>query len=338
MKLTNLYLLLMLLISQQVLSQNIKQKVINVDICIYGGISGSVIAAYTAKKAGKSVLLVEPGKHLGGMTTGGLGFTDIGNKYAITALSRDFYRRIGQHYGEFEKWTFEPHVAETLMNDYVKRANINVLYNSRIVSAKKAGTKIIEIMLENSNKPSKATNTIVKAKMVKDNQEDLKTQIEKVFMLNTAKETAITLDAGHGRIEKRSCEVINNLTFLDGSQDWKGLKTIAKVLSERIDKKRGKQSEQTRYYISSLPAEPHAIAKAIRSHWSIENNLHWSLDVIFKEDSSLKKKGNSALNYTIVAKMALSILEKDTKSKTSKTQKRIKAALDDEFRSRLLAC
>jgi predicted transposase YbfD/YdcC len=173
--------------------------------------------------------------------------------------------------------------------------------------------------------------------MVKDNQEELKEQIEKVFSLNTRAETAVTLDTGHGRIEKRTCEVRDDLTFLDGAEDWKGLKTIAKVLSERTDKKSGKQSVQTRYYISSLVAEPQVIAKAIRSHWSIENNLHWSLDVIFREDGSLKKKGNSALNYTIIAKMALSMLEKETKAKISKPQKRIKAALDDEFRSMLLA-
>jgi predicted transposase YbfD/YdcC len=173
--------------------------------------------------------------------------------------------------------------------------------------------------------------------MVKDNQEELKEQIEKVFTLNPATQTAITLDSGHGRIEKRTCEVISNLSFLDGAEDWKELKTIVKVLSERTDKKSGKQSLQTRYYISSLMAGPEVIGKAIRSHWSIENNLHWSLDVIFKEDSSLKKKGNSALNYTIIAKMALAMLEKDTKSKISKPQKRIKAALNDEFRCMLLA-
>src|SRR6187551_782524 len=82
-----------------------------VDICVYGGTSGGVMAAYTAKKMGKSVLLIEPGKYVGGLTTGGLGYTDIGNKYAITGLSRDFYRRIGTHYGKFETWIFEPHVA-----------------------------------------------------------------------------------------------------------------------------------------------------------------------------------------------------------------------------------
>ncbi|KAF4530408.1 hypothetical protein B566_EDAN018548 [Ephemera danica] len=66
-----------------------------------------VIAAYTAKKAGKSVVLIEPSKHLGGLSSGGLGQTDIGNKFAITGLSRDFYRRIGKHYGVDEQWRVE---------------------------------------------------------------------------------------------------------------------------------------------------------------------------------------------------------------------------------------
>ena len=63
------------------------------DICVYGGTAAGVIAAYTAKMQGKRVLLVEPGRHLGGMTSGGLGYTDIGNKYVVTGLARDFYRR-----------------------------------------------------------------------------------------------------------------------------------------------------------------------------------------------------------------------------------------------------
>ncbi|WP_375583304.1 FAD-dependent oxidoreductase [Cyclobacterium xiamenense] len=71
------------------------------DVVVYGATSSGVIAAYTAKTMGKSVLLVEPSHHLGGLTTGGLGYTDIGNKYAVTGLSRDFYRRLGDHYGKF---------------------------------------------------------------------------------------------------------------------------------------------------------------------------------------------------------------------------------------------
>ncbi len=77
-----------------------------VDICIYGGNAAGVIAAYTAVKQQKKVLLIEPGFRLGGLTTGGLGYTDIGNKYAINGLSLDVYRRIGKHYGKFDQWIF----------------------------------------------------------------------------------------------------------------------------------------------------------------------------------------------------------------------------------------
>ncbi|GAA4402774.1 FAD-dependent oxidoreductase [Nibrella viscosa] len=119
-----------------------------VDVCVYGGTSGGVMAAYAAKKMGKSVLLIEPGRHLGGLTTGGLGYTDIGNKYAISGLALDYYRRLGKHYGTFEQWIFEPGVAEKLFNEYIKRADVPVVFNHRIVSAKKVNGTIEEITLE----------------------------------------------------------------------------------------------------------------------------------------------------------------------------------------------
>ncbi|GAB3326546.1 FAD-dependent oxidoreductase [Larkinella ripae] len=137
-----------------------------VDICVYGGTSGGVIAAYTARKAGRTVLLIEPGKHLGGMTSGGLGLTDIGNKYAITGIARDYYRRIGQHYGKFEQWIFEPHVAENLFNDYVRRGKVDVLLSHRLAGVKKTGGQIQEITLENSGNPS--AKRTVRAKMFID--------------------------------------------------------------------------------------------------------------------------------------------------------------------------
>ncbi len=105
---------------------------ITVDVCVYGGTSAGVMAAYTARKAGKSVILVEPGQHLGGLSAGGLGNTDIGNKRAIRGLARDFYRRIGRHYGKPEQWTFEPHVAEAVFEQYIREANVPVLRGYRI--------------------------------------------------------------------------------------------------------------------------------------------------------------------------------------------------------------
>jgi len=140
----------------------------DVDICVYGGTSAGVIAAYTAKKMGKTVVLIEPGKHLGGMSSGGLGYTDIGNKYVVTGLARDFYRRIGDHYNKLEQWVFEPKVAEGIFNDYVKRAGFSVMYNNRIVRVNKAGNKLQEIVVENIAGKTAANKSTIRAKVFID--------------------------------------------------------------------------------------------------------------------------------------------------------------------------
>ena len=123
------------------------------DMVIYGGTSAGVIAAYSAKKLGKSVILIENSKHLGGMTSGGLSATDIGNKYAITGLSRDFFRRLGKHYGKFEHWLPEPKVAERIFNDYIREAGVEVLYQKRLSHILKSGTRITHVVLEDVQRP-----------------------------------------------------------------------------------------------------------------------------------------------------------------------------------------
>jgi len=138
------------------------------DVCVYGGTSAGVIAAYSAGKLGKSVILVEPGKHLGGLSSGGLGYTDIGNKYAISGLALDFYRRIGKHYGKFDQWIFEPHIAEEIFNDYFRRAKVEVLYEHRIIETKKSEGFIRWIIVENSSSPLSSTNKTIEAKMFID--------------------------------------------------------------------------------------------------------------------------------------------------------------------------
>lgn len=143
------------------------QQVREVDICVYGGSSAGVIAAYTAKKLNKSVLVIEPGKRLGGLTSGGLGYTDIGNKYAISGISRDFYRRVGKHYGKFETWIFEPKVAEEVYRQYVQEAGLEIVYDHRITRAGKAGGKVTEIQLESSVGGTPKVST-VRAKMYID--------------------------------------------------------------------------------------------------------------------------------------------------------------------------
>jgi len=151
-----------------ILSGSFKSKPTSYDLCIYGGTSAGVIAAYTAAKMGKRVILVEPGKHLGGLSAGGLGYTDIGNKYAISGLAREFYRKIGKHYGKFEQWIFEPHVAEQLFQEYIKHANIQVIYDHRIIKLNKTNKIITGIVLENSTNPATFPKKTIPAKMFID--------------------------------------------------------------------------------------------------------------------------------------------------------------------------
>src|SRR5271165_944410 len=85
-------------------------EVIETEVCIYGGTAAGVMAAVEAARLGATSAIAEFGDHLGGMTSGGLGQTDTGNKAAIGGIAREFYREIGKHYGTGEQWTFEPHV------------------------------------------------------------------------------------------------------------------------------------------------------------------------------------------------------------------------------------
>lgn len=139
----------------------------NYDICIYGGTSAGVIAAYTAAKAGKSVLLIEPGKRLGGMSSGGLGYTDIGNKYVVKGLALDFYRKIGEHYGKFEQWIFEPKVADSVFQSYLQNTQVKVLYEHTLGKVNKKGTTIQAIEVYPIDKSSENAVS-VNAKMFVD--------------------------------------------------------------------------------------------------------------------------------------------------------------------------
>lgn len=132
------------------------------DVCVYGGTSAGVIAAYAVAKQGKKVLLVEPGQRLGGMTSGGLGQTDIGNKQVVKGLALDFYRRVGATYGRLESWIFEPSVAETIYKDYIVRGNVEVLYGHRIVDAQKQGASITSINVESVENTAQTKNISAK--------------------------------------------------------------------------------------------------------------------------------------------------------------------------------
>ena len=115
------------------------------DVCIYGGSSACVTAAYSAAHEGSNVVIICPDKTIGGMTSGGLGQTDIGNKQAVIGLARQFYRKLGAHYGKLEQWLFEPHVAEEILMDYLDTPGIKLMQGWYLDSVQKDGTRIKSI-------------------------------------------------------------------------------------------------------------------------------------------------------------------------------------------------
>ena len=172
--------------------------------------------------------------------------------------------------------------------------------------------------------------------MVKDNQSGLLGQVKKLFRIGNIADVHIWDDMGHGRIEQRTCSVITDLRFLDGRERWEGLRTIVRIESRRTDKRTGATSRETRYYISSLEGGAERHNRSVRAHWSIENNLHWMLDVVMKEDGQRNHKGNAARNMNMVKKMALAKIENDRSLKSSKKAKFKMALMDDSFRETLL--
>jgi hypothetical protein len=137
------------------------------DVVIYGGTSAGVLAAYSAKKSGKSVILISPDGHIGGLSSGGLGQTDIGNKHVITGLARDFYRKLGKQYNSFESWHFEPSKAAELFQAYISEANIPIIRDQRIAKATKDKARIVSVdLVPTYGKASKIQ--VIKAKMFID--------------------------------------------------------------------------------------------------------------------------------------------------------------------------
>ena len=118
---------------------------VKTDVCIYGGTSAAVTAAKAAALEGCNVVIICPDPAIGGLTTGGLGSTDIGNKQAIIGMARQFYRDLGSYYGTDEQWTFEPHVAENILMGYLDDPHITLMQGYYLTSVDKKDTRIKSI-------------------------------------------------------------------------------------------------------------------------------------------------------------------------------------------------
>jgi len=143
-----------------------------------------------------------------------------------------------------------------------------------------------------------------------------------------------TVDKGHGRIEIRRYWQSTDIDWFADTPLWKGLRSFGMVESTRIVK--GETTTERRLFLSSLPLDVQTFAHAVRSHWGIENSLHWSLDMTFREDDSRARTRNAAQNVATLRRIALNLIKTDRSKNSSQRYKRIIAALDPKFLQRLL--
>ena len=180
---------------------------------------------------------------------------------------------------------------------------------------------------------------------VKGNQGFLEDDIKEAFKeAKVDDEYESKVELSHGRIEHRTTKVIHDLDWVCSRKEWKQLFCIIMVLSKRVDKKTGKEELAERYYISSKKASAEQFNGYIRSHWGIENKLHWTLDVAFREDQSKKRAGEAAQNFSLMTKIALNLIknhhpgEKDSGgTRISARRKRNMAAWNNDYLLQIMA-
>lgn len=146
-------------------------------------------------------------------------------------------------------------------------------------------------------------------------------------------QVSYTEESGHGRKERRYCQVYNN-GVLDKVLGWKGVNSVVCVTNIKTYLKEKRTVEEKHYYITSLPLDSDRIMQAVRTHWSIENNLHWQLDVTFNEDNTRKTK-NAAQNFSLISKIALAKIRNSNRSGSFKMKRKL-AAWDERFMTELL--
>lgn len=171
---------------------------------------------------------------------------------------------------------------------------------------------------------------------LKGNHSDLHDDVRLYFENQAVKDKVITREKDHGRIEKREYFLETDIDWLGQKSEWEGISAIGAVRSSVIEK--GENRTETRYFITSL-TEVNRFADAARKHWSIENQLHWQLDVTFGEDNAKMRKDNSPLNWNVMRKTALPLIRNaDVGKKQSVKRKMFMAALDISVLEKILGC
>jgi len=174
---------------------------------------------------------------------------------------------------------------------------------------------------------------------LKGNQGTLHQEVQDTFVhaqttafAGMAHTQAETVDQGHGRLERRQHWVMDDPAYLAWLQErhhWPGLRAIGMVVAER--RQDAKQTTETRYYLLSRPISAEAFGEAVRSHWSIENQMHWVLDMAFREDQCRIRQGVAAENVAVLRHIALNLLQQHHATRLSLKAKRLRAGWDHRF-------
>jgi predicted transposase YbfD/YdcC len=175
---------------------------------------------------------------------------------------------------------------------------------------------------------------------VKQNQPKLYEQVEQAISVALEGDSEDldehqTFEKGHGRTETRTYAIVAAPESVDPEELWRDLSAVGIAISERMDSQ-GRQSMETRYYILSRLTTGQEFADAVRSHWGIENNLHWQLDVGFREDECRVSRDHGPANLSVIRRFALGLLKREISCKKGIEIKRMKCAGNDEYRERVL--
>jgi len=171
---------------------------------------------------------------------------------------------------------------------------------------------------------------------VKENQAHLLDDIKEAFEQTPQLKSAATIEKSHGRIEERACKIITDMDWISKAEKWPNLSSLICIESKRTILQTGEIQSEQRFYISSTDTTAEHFNQIIRQHWGIENKLHWSLDVTFKEDLSTKQAGNAAENFSIITKVAINLLKNENSKKRSIKNKRLICSLNEKFLANLI--
>lgn len=201
------------------------------------------------------------------------------------------------------------------------------------------------ISVDAMNTQKKIADKIIDSKAdyvfcIKGNHKNLRDEII-AFFHKTRRDTPrdlfehVEIDSGHGRIETRTCRQLAVSSWLSHAAEWSGIQTVIELERLREHKRSGEKQTETQYFISSLPIDAAHLASLVRSHWEVENKVHWVLDIVFKEDSIKIHKNDGAENMGILRRLALNLVRLHP-DKASLRGRLMKAGWNDDFRAKMM--